>query len=132
MSEENVEIVRRLFEGWSVGDFTVGIEAIDPHVLFLVHPPFPEAGIRVGPEGISEYLLGFLAQWERFTVEATELRAVGDTVLARVIQRAKGRASGIEGEASYYMLFTLRGRKLVRMDSIVDEAEALEAAGLSE
>ena len=30
------------------------------------------------------------------------------------------------------MLFTFRGRKIVRMESIVDEGEALEAAGLSE
>ena len=132
MSQENVDIVRRMLEGWKTGDFSVGIEHIDRHVLFVVRPPFPEEGIRVGPEGISDYMLGFLEQWERYTVEATELRAVGDTVLARIVQHARGRASGIEGEASFFMLFTLRGRRIVRMESILDEAEALEAVGLSE
>jgi ketosteroid isomerase-like protein len=44
----------------------------------------------------------------------------------------KGRASGIEGDDRYYQLFTFRGGKIVRMEVIRDEAEALEAVGLSE
>ena len=44
----------------------------------------------------------------------------------------EGRASGIEGDISYFMLFTFRGGKIVRMESIMGEAEALEAVGLSE
>ena len=31
-----------------------------------------------------------------------------------------------------FMLFTFRGRKIVRMDSVLQRAEALEALGLSE
>jgi ketosteroid isomerase-like protein len=55
---------------------------------------------------------------------------VGDTVLASVVQRAKGRVSGIEGEIPYFMLFTFRGGKILRVESIRDEREALEAVGL--
>jgi hypothetical protein len=33
----------------------------------------------------------FLDNWERYAVEATELQAVGDTVLARAVQRAEGK-----------------------------------------
>jgi hypothetical protein len=57
---------------------------------------------------------------------------VGDTVLAQVVQHAKGRASGIEGDLSYFMLFTFRGKKIVRTEVVMHYAEALEAVGLSE
>jgi ketosteroid isomerase-like protein len=57
---------------------------------------------------------------------------VGDTVLAETVQHAKGRVSGIEGEISYFILFTFRGGKIVRMESVMHRAEALEALGLSE
>jgi hypothetical protein len=38
--------------------------------------------------------------------------------------------SGIEGDDHYFMLFTFRGAIIVRIDSVRDEREALEAAGL--
>ena len=74
----------------------------------------------------------FLEQWERLTIEAKRIESVGDTVLAHVVQRAKGRASGIEGDLFYFMLFTFRGKKIVRLENLMDEGEALEAAGLLE
>jgi ketosteroid isomerase-like protein len=72
----------------------------------------------------------FLEQWERLTIEATHLESVGDTVFAHVVQHGKGRASGIGGDTTYFMLFTFRAGKNIRIDAIVDEAEAREAAGL--
>jgi hypothetical protein len=74
----------------------------------------------------------FLRQWVGYVIEAKELKPIGDTVLASTVWRAAGRYTGIHTEASFFLLFTFRGRKIVRMESIVDEGEALEAAGLSE
>ena len=73
-----------------------------------------------------------VAQWERYTIEAEDFRATGDTVLARIHQRGKGKASGVDTDLRSYMVFTFRGRKIVRIDNVLDEADALEAAGLSE
>jgi ketosteroid isomerase-like protein len=74
----------------------------------------------------------FLEQWERLSLAARELQVVGDTVLVRVVRHGKGRVSGIEGGNWYFMLFTFRGGKIVRMEVVSDEGEALEAAGLRE
>ena len=30
MSQENVEIVRRIFDGWATGDFGAGLTDLDP------------------------------------------------------------------------------------------------------
>jgi ketosteroid isomerase-like protein len=73
----------------------------------------------------------FLEQWERMTVEANHIEAVGDTVLAKVIQHGKGRTSGIEVVLTHFMLFTFRAAKIVRIESIMSEGEAREAVGLS-
>jgi ketosteroid isomerase-like protein len=132
MSQENVEAVRRIFESWGSGDWSIGNDYLDEHAVCVVSSDFPAFGAYFGLDGIRAYWLDFLAQWERLTFEAARLQVVGDTVLARVVQHSKGRTSGIEGDLSYFMLFTFRGGKIVRMESIMGEEEALEAVGLSE
>ncbi len=132
MAQENVEIVRRVYQRWGTGGFEAAAPDLDPHVMFVVRPPFPESGIFVGLGSIGAYMQEFLKQWARFTLEPTDLQAVGDTVVARVAQRSKGRASGIDTEGTYFMLFTFRGGKILWIETVLDEGEALEAAGLSE
>ncbi len=134
MSQENAEAVRGLFQRLSTGDFLSAevASALDPHVVFVVRPPFPEEGVVLGLEALANYLRGFFEQWERLTMEADSLQAIGDTILARVVQHAKGKASGVGGDIRFCMLFTFRGGKIVRIESLLDEAEALEAAGLRE
>jgi ketosteroid isomerase-like protein len=131
VSQENLEIVRGMYEGWAAGDFQAGAEALDQHVTYVVPPEFPEFGVFVGPEGVKTYMLRLLEQWERLTIEAIDLRAVGDTVLAHVVQHGKGRVSGIEGDDRYFMLFTFRGRRVLRIEAFRHEDRALEAVGLS-
>jgi ketosteroid isomerase-like protein len=132
MSQENVEIVRALFDAWAIGDFTAGAEALDQNVVFVVSPDFPAFGVFLGLDGIRSYMRDFLAQWERWTVEAKQIEPVGDTVLVRVVQHGKGRTSGIEGAAPHFMLFTFRANKIVRMETVMHEHEARGLAGLSE
>ena len=132
MSQENVEIVRRIYDAWANGDFRAGIAYLDQHVVLVVGSDFPEFGVFVGAEGIRRYMRRFLEQWEELTIDAKELRTAGDTVIARIVQHGKGRASGIEGDNTYFQPFTFRGQKIVRIESIWDEDHALEAAGLQE
>jgi ketosteroid isomerase-like protein len=132
MSQEKVEVVRRIYAAWSEGDLRAGADALDQHVVLVVPPDFPEFGVFHGPDGATKFMRRWLEQWERLSLEARELRAVGDTVVAHVVQHGKGRASGIEGENRYIMLWTFRGQKIVRIEPVMDEGKALEAAGLRE
>jgi ketosteroid isomerase-like protein len=130
MSQENVEIVRGIYESWATGDFGAGLTHLDPYVVFVVRHPFPELAVVVGPDEIREYMRRFLDNWEHYAVEARGFRAAGDTVLADALQHGAGKASRIEMEQRFFMLFTFRGGKIVRIESVLDEGEALEAAGL--
>jgi ketosteroid isomerase-like protein len=129
MSQENVEIIQRIFDGWAVGDFGTGLADLDPDVVFVVRPPFPEAVETAGPDGIQEYMRRFLDNWESYAVEARDLQAVGDVVVADAVQRGEGKASRIEMEQEFFMLFTFRAGKIVRIESILERDQALEAAG---
>ena len=127
-----MEIVRGIFDAWAKGEFGPALPPhLDEHVLYVIPPDFPEFGVFVGPEGVGEYTRRFLTQWKRLAIEAKHVEATGDTVLVKCIQRGTGRVSGIEGDTFYCMLFTFRRDKIVRMEVVMDEAEALEAAGLS-
>jgi ketosteroid isomerase-like protein len=132
MSQENVELVRRIYDAWAIGNFRAGFDELDQHVVFVVSPEFPTFGVFLGRDGVRNYMWDFLEQWERMTIEAKHIEGVGDTVLARVVQHGKGRASGVEVAVEHFMLFTFRGRKIVRIESIISEGEALEAVGLPE
>jgi ketosteroid isomerase-like protein len=65
-------------------------------------------------------------------VKARDLQAAGDIVVADAVQHGEGKASRIEMEQRFFMLFTFRAGKIVRIESILDRDQALEAAGLSE
>jgi ketosteroid isomerase-like protein len=136
MSEENVEIVRRIHEALAEGVnersinglLDAGLIAPDGEIDF--RNAYPDGGV---------VRLATMAQFEsepwdqsvRFEVES--IRAVGaDQVLAFVRAHATGSESGIGVDARVAHLITLRGGQLVRIEIYTDRAKALEAADLSE
>ena len=70
--------------------------------------------------------------WEQLEVTAEEFIDAGDQVVVTLHHRGRGRRSGIEIDARFYELYTLRDGKVLRADEYAERAEALEAAGLRE
>src|SRR4051794_12187360 len=132
MSQENVEIVRAVYERWSEGDFRAHVGLLDPHVVLVLGPDFPDAGMHSGVEAVAAYTRGLLEPWTHFTMEAEEIIGAGDSVLAAVRQRGVGSTSGVPTVLSYFTRWTFRGRKVIHIQSFRERAEALDAAGLSE
>jgi ketosteroid isomerase-like protein len=139
MSQENVEVVRRVYDRWGEGDFRASLEVLDPHVVLVLDPVFapdlmshPDEGAFCGVEAVGRYTRDFLEPMTHVTMEAEEIVEAGDSVLVRVCQRSVGAASGVPTEIHYFTLWTFRGRKVIRLESFPERAEALEAAGLSE
>ena len=87
----------------------------------------------LGTEEVAAYTRRTLLEpWRHLTVEAEEIVAAGDSVLVHVHQRGVGSASGVTTEMRYFALWSFRGRKVIRLESFRELAEALEAAGLRE
>jgi ketosteroid isomerase-like protein len=133
MSDENVATVRRVYDGWARGDFRAGTELYDPYVLLVLRPEFPDAGAYCGPDEIARYMReDFLADLEDAVIIGEEFLDAGDSVVVRVNQRATGPESGAPVGMRYYQVWTFRGGSVIRIESIRERDEALEAAGLAD
>jgi len=139
MSQENVDTIRAVYDRYREGDFRASADLLDPHAVLVLPkagdwgPETPESGLFVGPEAIAGYTRdSLLKPWADFTMEAEEIVEAGDGVLVTVRQRGVGRTSGVPVELRYFTLWSFRARKVIRIQSFRDRAEALEAAGLPE
>jgi ketosteroid isomerase-like protein len=133
MSQENVEIVRRLYEHWERGDFSHA-DYFDPqveHSRIGAETPDMEGRWR-GLDGFSAAFREYLRAFSDLRINAERIIDLGDgRVLGLARHTARGKLSGAPIEHQLGDLFTLREGRIVRYDSYWDTAEALEAAGLS-
>jgi ketosteroid isomerase-like protein len=122
MSEENVEIVRR-FLFLDVDD---ALAYADPDIVWN---PAEEAATQ-GHDAVRASLVRWKGEWDDYELLPEEFEEMGDRVVAAVRLRGRGRGSGVEVDARFYDVFTLRHGKIVRMDQFTQRSEALEAAGV--
>jgi ketosteroid isomerase-like protein len=132
MSREKVEVMRRIFDDWGRSNFRAGVELFDPHVLLVLRPEFPDAGVYLGPEEIATYTRDLLASWTDFAMEAEDIFDAGDSVVVQIHQRGVGLTSGAVTELRYFQVWTFRGDAIIRIESIAEREQALEAVGLRE
>jgi ketosteroid isomerase-like protein len=130
MSHRNVEVVRGVYERWSQGDFSASIEVMDPLVLLVMRPEFPDAGTYLGVDRVREYTRGFLEPWTRITIAAEEIAEAGDSVVVAVRQSGTGSESGVATELSYFHVWSFRGGKAIRLEVFRERDDAFEAVGL--
>jgi ketosteroid isomerase-like protein len=133
MPEENVELVRDSFAAWQRGDLDWLERHTDPQVEIAQPPNLPGTSTYTGKEGLREALRDWPSQWEEFRIELIQATALDQgRVLAMTRQVGRGKGSGVEVEAVFAFLFTVRHGKLLRWQMFTSREEALEAAGLSE
>ena len=130
MSAENMEALRRVYEGWRVGDFRAGVDLFDPAIVYVIRPEFPDPGIYVGLEHVANYMRGFLEPWTRLTITAEDFTEVDGSFVVAVRQEGTGTVSGAAGELRYFQVWSFRGNKVIRFESIRHREQALEAVGL--
>ena len=134
MSEENVSVVRRAVEEFNERGFE-GIgdsELVTDDFEFHEPPEQPAPRIARGRDEARQLGVEFDAAWEGHRSEPQEIRAVGvDRVLLFTTEHFKGR-DGIELEAPFAAVFTLRDGKIFRWQAFWDKQKALDAAGLAE
>jgi ketosteroid isomerase-like protein len=130
MSEENVEVVQRSIEAFVADDAAAFRETLDPEIEWR---PFEDRHTpSYGHEGAMRLMRQWLDTWSdhRFNVE--DVIHGGDDVIATVRITGRGIASGVEVDVRLYLHFKLRDGRIAYLYEYEDQAEALEAAGLSE
>jgi ketosteroid isomerase-like protein len=139
MSQENVEIVRRVYDAAARRDtptvlalYDAEVE-LDPSRLQFAGLAGGDAGIYRGHEGLRSFFREWHEAWAVIEYDFEELIDAGDEhVISVVTRHARGRASGAEVERPLALVWTLRGSKVARVVWFLSRADAVEAVGLSE
>jgi ketosteroid isomerase-like protein len=133
MSEENVEIVRAMYEGRERGDMDAS-EFVHPEIEFArIGKDLPgDEGEWRGLDGMKAASIEYLNVWDDYRFEVERMIDLGDRVLVLERQTARGKRSGALISQDVGTLLTLRDAKIVRWEYYWERAEALEAAGIKE
>ena len=131
MSQENVEIVRRVFDAWRAGHVEAALAAYHPEVVYDA-TVLPEGNMYRGREGLVEAIRVWAGTWTDWRWEVEELIDAGDRVLAVTRQSGRGKGSGVDVVQQTFGIFSLRDRQIVHVTILLDRAKALEAVGLRE
>jgi ketosteroid isomerase-like protein len=132
MSEENVKVVRDALDAFGAADVDRLLHFMDPEIKFEPHLAQLEGTYR-GHDGVRDFMSdAFEAPDDSVDRTDRDVRDLGDRVLTSGTFYIRGAGSGIEYEAPFAILARVREGRIVHMKDYVNEAEALEAAGLSE
>jgi ketosteroid isomerase-like protein len=131
MSQENVEVVRRMWEAFLGDDPGSGLSFCDPQIEWD-GTNLPDGKIARGHEAIVEHAMRWAEMWDDWRMEPERfIDAGGDQVI--LVFRELGRSeSGLQLDERHAELYTVHDGKIVDRKGFSDPDEALEAAGLPE
>ena len=132
MSQENVEVVRRIYASWAPGSSLAESGLLHADIEW-VNPPYAlEPGTRRGIDAFTSITDELDDRFEDFRIEVERLIGVGDRVVVIATMRGRGAGSGVEVENRHGSVWTVRDGKAVRYQWFQEPEEALEAAVLRE
>jgi len=140
MSEENVEVVRRLYSlapdaaGVVRGDYDdVFVDYFDPDFELVPPSTYPdtESSYR-GQEGVRRWFQQLEEIWDDWRTEGERFFDAGSQVVVFVRVSGTAKQSGAALAISAAHVLTLRDGRVTRTDVFLDRSESLEAAGLNE
>ena len=135
MSQENLEAFSRGTDAFNRGDIEAWLAELDSEVEW--HSALPGllttgGGVYRGHEGLRDMVRELDDALDELTVEYSEIRDLGDRVLAIGQVHTRGNLSGAVSEAPFAIVSDYKGGKTIRVRTYLDPEEAVEAAGLSE
>jgi ketosteroid isomerase-like protein len=132
MSEQNIEIVRGIYEAFDQGDVQAALSRIDPECVWdLTNHSWPGDDQYFGHEGIVEVLMEFIGAFDDYTVEPERFIDAGDKVVVISHETARHKGSDVGIDRRQASVYTMRGGKAVRIDHYLDIDKGLQAAGVA-
>jgi len=129
MSQENVEAFRRGADAISRGDVVDIPQLVHPDAVF---EPLRSAteGPYVGHEGMRRFIADTEEMFEVFQISYTDIRDLGDRLVAIGSIRMRGRESGVETDVPSAAIVEYVDGLLFRYKDYGQARLALDAAGL--
>jgi ketosteroid isomerase-like protein len=128
MAGPNVELVRELLDRFNRDDRSGIFELLSEDFVAEVPPSLSaEPDVYEGHAGVQRYLDAFEGLMEDVHFEALEFHPEGDHVIADMVLKGRGAASGIAVELRSAVVHTIEDGKVKRMDPYPD-VEAARAS----
>jgi ketosteroid isomerase-like protein len=132
MSQENVKVVREMYDAMNRGDWKAVFAHASPEIEWETDPRHPKAGIYRGQEMFQRFVEDLEGPFEQSVIEPERFFARADQVVAFIKIRRKPMGSTAKVEIQIGELWTFRDGQLVRGQGFGEREQALKAAGLSE
>jgi uncharacterized protein len=134
MSQDNVEIVRRVSEAFAGGDLDTVFALVSPEIEwdFSHADTWLEEKTYRGYSGIAEFFSKWVGEWDDYRFEVEEVIDAGDRAVAIVRDEGRAKTSGVRLVRRHAEVWTFRDGRVVRIQPFDHKRDALEAVGLPE
>jgi uncharacterized protein len=134
MSREDVDTIRKGFDGFNRGDLDAVVAMCDPAVEWHSPQELPGPTAYRGHDGVRAATGDMLELFGDLRADPERFIDAGDKVIAFFRWHGHGKGSGLSLDqfGRQAGVFTMRDGKAIRVDWYLDRVKALEAAGVSD
>jgi uncharacterized protein len=131
MSQENLEVVQRLYRAMNARDLDGFARLIDADAEWVPDSRTGERPVQ-GRENVIRFYLERTEVFDELRSEPERFIEIDDQVLVFIRAMGRGGASGAEFDIRVAHLWSVQGGVVVHGEAFGDRQEALEAVGLRE
>lgn len=122
--------MRRCYEAYAAGDLAGSGSAYSEDTVWDVSRFRADDGVHHGLDELRRSVARWREIWSESSFELERVIDAGDRVVAVIVERGRGRASGATVTLRYGQLVRVRDGKIVETVVYSDPDEACAAAGL--
>ena len=123
----SVELVREIVEALNRGDVDAMLASMHPDFEWRPLETSPVARVCRGHDEVRSYVEDWLHTFDGLRVDLEDPAEVGEQVVAPVRAYGRGRASGVELDATFCQLWTVKDGAARTMEEHPTREAALEA-----
>jgi ketosteroid isomerase-like protein len=132
MSQENIEVIRGLYDSFSQGDVPAVLGQMDEAIEWreAENYIYADRNPYLGPQAVLEGVFMRLgSEWEGFTVTPEEWLDAGHHVVVLGMYTGRRKETGKEVRAQFAHVWGLRGGRVVRFQQYTDTKQFAEVVG---
>ena len=130
MSSGNLELVRQAYEGFNSAGAEGTVPYLHPDVIWdESNLPARSPGVFHGHDGLRALARDNAELWQEIHTEIDELVDAGDSVVALVRVKGRGRFTGEPVELAIAQVWEIYDDRVGRVTLYLDRQQALEVAG---
>jgi ketosteroid isomerase-like protein len=130
MSQERIELVRKLFEFYLAGERDEWMQLVHPDVELDVDPAVITSGTFHGRDELEQWGKRWDEMWEALSYEPEQFFEAGEALVVGVRQTSRGAGSGVPVDQVAWWVFHFDGDRVRRILFFTEKESALAAVGL--